>query len=122
MTKNNPHIGRTLDQFLEEEGITEEINALAQKKIVALQLREAMRANDNLSEKALARRMATSRTVVRSLLDQTNDSATLKTIVKAAHAVGYEVQIKMFPKVSAKRRTPGVGKASSSRSKTTVRD
>lgn len=88
----NKHIGPTLDDFLGQDGVLEAANALAQKKIVALQLRDAMTAL-NLSEAALARRMRTSRTVVRKILDPGNDSATLVTLAKAAAAVGLTLRV-----------------------------
>jgi antitoxin HicB len=87
MVKKRPHHGSTLDEFLEEEGLLEEVDAIVQKRVIAEQLREAMRAK-RLSEAAIARRMDTSRTVVRNLLDPDNESVTLLTLAKAASAVG----------------------------------
>jgi antitoxin HicB len=37
-TKNNPHLGSTLDSFLEEEGVREEFEARAIKEVIAWQL------------------------------------------------------------------------------------
>ena len=92
MMAKNKHIGPTLDDFLAEDGILEAANALAQKKLVALQLRDAM-TDLGLSEVALARRMRTSRTIVRKLLDPGNDSATLLTLARAAAAVGLTLRV-----------------------------
>ena len=39
----NPHLGSTLDDFLEEEGIREEATTAAIKRVIAWQLSEEMR-------------------------------------------------------------------------------
>jgi hypothetical protein len=45
MKEKNPHLGSTLDSFLKEEGIFEEVKAGAMKKIIALQIRKEMAAS-----------------------------------------------------------------------------
>jgi antitoxin HicB len=87
MARKHKNIGMSLDQFLEEEGLIEEVDALVPKRAIAIGLKEAMRAK-KVSESVLARRMKTNRGTVRKLLDPNNDSATLKTIARAARAVG----------------------------------
>ena len=42
MKKTNPHIGSSFEDFLREEGIHEEVEQLATKKLIALQLQEQM--------------------------------------------------------------------------------
>ena len=96
MAKHKHH-GSTLDAFLEEEGLTEVVDAIIQKRAIAEQLRGAMQAQ-NISESAMARRMATSRTVVRNLLDPKNEGATLVTIAKAANAVGRRLSVTLEPR------------------------
>ncbi len=39
----NPHSGSTLDDFLEEEGIREEVTTAAIKRVIAWQLAEEMK-------------------------------------------------------------------------------
>lgn len=39
----NPHIGSDFDEFLEEEGLREEVTAAAIKRVIAWQLAQAMR-------------------------------------------------------------------------------
>ncbi len=111
--RKHPHHGSTLDEFLEEEGLTEEVNAIVQKRAIAGELREAMVAM-RLSEVALAKRMQTSRTVIRNLLDPDNDSATLITLARAANAVGRRLRIGLEPRVGARVnvRKPGSVKGS----------
>jgi hypothetical protein len=99
----NKHIGSDFEDFLREEGILEEVDARVQKRVIADQLRAAMRSTKT-SEVALARRMDTSRTVVRALLDPTSErSATVLTLVKAAEAVGCELQIAFSPRKSTRK-------------------
>jgi hypothetical protein len=62
----DPHIGSPFDGFLAEEGILE---AVAIKRILARQVREAMNAQ-RLTKKAMAERMGTSRSALDRLLDQ----------------------------------------------------
>ena len=93
MTKNK-HLGPSLDDVLDGEGIRKEVDALAQKKLIALQLRDAM-TELAISEVVMARRMRTSRTSVRKLLDPDSDSATLITLAKAAHAVGRTLHVSL---------------------------
>src|SRR5438552_3328531 len=43
MKKKNPHWGSSLDDFLEEEGIYDEVVAQVEKEVIAWQLQEAMK-------------------------------------------------------------------------------
>ena len=84
---NNPHIGSSLDDFLKDEGIYEEVRELAlKKKIAAAFVKEMKEAKITKSE--MAKRMNTSRATVDRLLDGTNDALTLNTLFKAAEAIG----------------------------------
>lgn len=38
MKKRNPHLGSSLDDFLREQGIFDNVEKLAAKKVIALQL------------------------------------------------------------------------------------
>jgi antitoxin HicB len=42
----NNHIGSNFDDFLAEEGLLEEANAIAAKRVIAWQLAEAMKQGD----------------------------------------------------------------------------
>lgn len=85
MKKKN--IGSNFDDFLEEEGILEEVQETAIKRVLAYQLQEEMKKN-NLSKAAMAKKMKTSRSSLDRLLDPDNGSSTLRTMAKAAHVVG----------------------------------
>ena len=93
-TKVHPHIGSSLEEFLEEEGLRAEVEARAVKRVLVWQLQQAM-AKQGLSKAALARAMGTSRAAVHRLLDPENDSVTLHTLERAAAAVGKRLRIEL---------------------------
>jgi predicted XRE-type DNA-binding protein len=94
MAKNNLHTGSRFDDFLKEEGIFEEVQAKAIKRALAEQLEESMH-SAKLSKLEMARKMATSRSQLDRILDPENVSVQLDTLIKAARAVGKEVEIKI---------------------------
>ena len=87
-------IGSAFDDFLKDEGIFEEVQAGALKKVVAHQLGEAMKAQ-NLTKVAMAKRMKTSRSALDRLLDPNNASVSLDTLTRAAAAVGREIRLEL---------------------------
>lgn len=94
MAKNNPHTGTRFDDFLKEEGIFEEVQAKALKRVLAEQLEDGMRVA-KMTKLEMARKMATSRSQLDRVLDPENVSVQLDTLIKAARAVGKEVEIKI---------------------------
>ncbi|SFL40683.1 helix-turn-helix domain-containing protein [Methylorubrum salsuginis] len=88
------HSGSSFDDFLEEEGLLEETEAAALKRVIAWQLAEAMKA-EGVSKKALAERLGTSRSQLDRLLDPDNPNVHLTTIARAARAVGKRLRIEM---------------------------
>jgi DNA-binding Xre family transcriptional regulator len=88
------HVGSSLDDALREEGLLEEVEAVAAKRVVALQIAEAM-ARASVSRSELARRMRTSRSAVDRLLDPSNPSVTLDTLQRAAQAVGRTLVVRL---------------------------
>ncbi|HUF51685.1 MAG TPA: helix-turn-helix transcriptional regulator [Longimicrobiales bacterium] len=87
-------IGSTFDSFLEDEGILEEVDTLAQKRIVAWQIERAM-AEQNISKVDMAERMKTSRSQVDRLLDPENNKVQLDTLQRAALAVGGSLRLEL---------------------------
>ena len=81
------HSGSTFDSFLEEEGIREEVEAVAIKRVLAWQLEQAMR-KQRKSKRTMARQLRTSRSQLDRLLDPQNISVRLDTISRAARALG----------------------------------
>ena len=93
--KNNPRLGSSFDSFLEQEGILPQTTARALKRVIARQLDALMR-EQGLSKTALADKMQTSRSQLDRLLDPENDSVTLDTLVRAAHAVGRQINLELM--------------------------
>src|SRR5579863_6721292 len=88
--KGNGHSGSTFDSFLEEEGIREEVEAVAIKRVLAWQLERAMR-EQRKTKQAMAKQLRTSRSQLDRLLDPRNVSVTLDTITRAARVLGKRV-------------------------------
>ena len=90
----NPHMGSSLDDFLKEEGIYEDVQTTAIKRVLALQLEQAMKER-KLTKIEMAKRMRTSRVQLDRLLDPENDSVTLATLRRAAAVVGRQVRLEL---------------------------
>ena len=88
------HIGSDFDDFLRGEGILDEAEAVATKRVIAYQLAQEME-RANISQSELARRMKTSRSSVERLLDPTNPSVTLVTLERAASAIGKRLKVQL---------------------------
>lgn len=88
------HIGSRFDDFLDEEGLLAEAEAVAVKRVIAFQLQEMMQ-QQRLSKTQLAKRMNTSRSSLERLLDPDNPSATLLTLERAARALGKRIRIEL---------------------------
>ena len=92
MDKRN--IGSDFDDFLRDEGILEEADAVATKRVIAYQIAQEME-KAHISQSELARRMNTSRSSVERLLDPANLSVTLVTLERAASAVGKRLKVQL---------------------------
>lgn len=88
----NKHTGSNFDDFLEEEGILEEVSAKAHKRLLALQLADIMEEN-NISKTSLAEKLKTSRSQLDRILDPENTSVTIELLERVAHAVGKKLHI-----------------------------
>lgn len=65
---SNKHIGSDFADFLKEDGIYEETNDIAIKRVIAYQLEQEMKAQ-HISKTKMAKMMNTSRAVVNRLLN-----------------------------------------------------
>jgi antitoxin HicB len=114
MKKKSPkaidHSGSTFESFLEEEGIREEVEAVAIKRVLAWQLAQAMQQR-KITKKVMARELNTSRSQLDRLLDPRNVSVSLETMARAAKVLGKSLVIQI-----RNRRSGGSG--SSGRRKT----
>ncbi len=88
------HCGSSFDSFLEEEGIREETETVAIKRVLAWQLEQAMK-KQHKTKQAMARALHTSRSQLDRLLDPENVSVSLETITRAAKALGKRVVIRI---------------------------
>jgi len=84
----------TLDDFLDEEGIREDVTARAIKRVIALQLQEAMR-DRKLTKAAMAELMETSRAQLARVLDPEEFNVTLDTLTRAAKVVGRKLRVEL---------------------------
>lgn len=88
-------IGGSFEDYLEEEGIRDEVDAVAQKRVFAWQIQQAMQAS-GITQSELAGRMHTSRTQVARLLDPNNTAVQLDTLQRAARAVGRMLKLELI--------------------------
>ena len=108
--KRTNHSGSTFDSFLEEQGIREEVEAVAIKRVLAWQFERAMQQQQK-TKQAMAKQLRTSRSQLDRLLDPRNISVTLDTITRAARALGKRLIIRVAD-IKAKRaklHTPSKG-------------
>ncbi|MCA9395290.1 MAG: XRE family transcriptional regulator [Candidatus Omnitrophica bacterium] len=90
------HLGSHFDEFLQEEGILEETQAAAIKKVLAFQIRQAMQRNKITKQEMTRRMKMKSRTQLDRLLDPDNVSVTLLTLEKAANALGKRLEVQFI--------------------------
>ena len=92
MAKKN--IGSSVDDFLKEEAMLEDVTAVAMKRVISWQIAHEMKAQQ-LTKTALAKRMNTSRASLNRLLDENDASLTLTTLASAAAALGKKVNLQL---------------------------
>ena len=91
---NKKHIGSNFDDFLKEENLYEQVQAVAIKRVVAYQIAEEMK-KKNLTKTEMASRMKTSRAALERLHDPENASITLITLERAASALGKKLTVQL---------------------------
>jgi antitoxin HicB len=102
----NKHHGSSFESFLQEEGILEEVDTNARKRVLAEQIRTLMKRR-RVTPTVLASRMSTSRTAVYRLL-KAEEGTTLDSLERATHALGADLVVKIVARpqrtVAAKGR------------------
>ena len=83
MAKRNPRAGSSFDDFLKADGIYEDVQNAAIKKVLSAKLEAAM-LDQNISKTDMAKRLKTSRSQLDRLLDPDNETITLQTASRAA--------------------------------------
>jgi len=127
----NPHEGSTLQSFFEELGEWEDVEALAQKQIIAETLRREM-VRQHVTKSELAKRMGTSRSQLDAILNGDDPGLTLVSLSRASFALGLRPEIRFrsreVPRTVAARtrgttatRRTGTGRAQSSRASSSPR-
>ena len=87
--------GSSVDDWLKEEGIYDEVKSAVEKEVIAWQLAQAMK-KKKITKKRMAELMKTSRTQVDKLLNPKDGNVTIKTLHKAAAVVGKRFEYKLI--------------------------
>lgn len=82
------------ESFLDEAGIRQEVDDVAQKRVLAWQIAETMKAA-GIRKARLAELMGTSRAQIDRLLDPTNNRVQLDTLQRAARALGKKLKVEL---------------------------
>lgn len=90
----NQYTGSNFDDFLAEEGILNEVTARAYKRLLALQVQDAM-TEAQISKSELAGRLQTSRSQLDRLLDPENTAITLDSLERLARALGKQLVVRL---------------------------
>jgi transcriptional regulator with XRE-family HTH domain len=85
--------GDNFDDFMKEEGVYEEARELAEKKMIAYQLEQEMKAQ-HLTKTAIAKKMNTSRMTVDNILDPSYNSS-VETLSRFAKVLGKRLTISL---------------------------
>jgi hypothetical protein len=94
LKEKNQHRGSDFDDFLKEEGIYKEVSSRAAMRAISENLKQRFH-ECQLTRTDFAKRMKSSRSAVNRLLDGDVESVTVKTLVKAASALGVEFVFKL---------------------------
>ena len=94
MKKQN--MASDFDDFLAQEGMLDEVTAIAVKRVIAWQIEQEMAAQ-KLTKTAMAKKMRTSRASLNRLLDENDTSLTLTTLAGAAAALGRRIKLELAP-------------------------
>lgn len=90
---NDPR-GSSLDDFLREEGLLEEAEEIALRRVVAWQL-DQERAAQGMSKAEMARRMGTSRSQLDRILRAEEPGIQLETLERSARALGRRLRFEL---------------------------
>ncbi len=82
------------DEFLENEGLFADVDAVAIKRIAAYHVQKEMD-EKQISKTKMAEKMHTRRSALDRFLDPKNSSATLATIENAFRAIGKKLQLRI---------------------------
>ena len=92
--EQNKHRGGRFEDFLEEEGILEECTAVAVKRVFAMQVADAMKA-EHVTKVALAKKMHSSRSQLDRVLAPEEVGTSIDALARAAVALGKRLEIRL---------------------------
>jgi antitoxin HicB len=92
--KPNVAFGSGLDDLLKEDGVLNQAQAEAAKRVIAWQVQQMME-TQHISKAQLARDLETSRGAVDRILDSENTSMTLKSLGAIADLFGKRLEINL---------------------------
>ena len=100
MPKQNPHVGSSFDELLEEDGALAETRAAAVKTSPRVSDAAGIE-QQGITNSEMASRMRTSRAALDRLLNPDNRSATLLSMSRAAAALGKDLRIELVERSDA---------------------
>ena len=101
--KADIHTGSSFDDFLEEEGILNEVKGAAIKKVLAWQFEQEM-VKQQKTKQSMAKELRTSRSQLDRLLDPENTAVSLETLTRAANVLGKQLVFEIRDKKPVGRK------------------
>lgn len=98
--KKSRHTGSSFKSFLEEEKISEAVESNALKRVIAYELKRAMKQR-GITKVEMAKLMNTSRASLDRILDPENESTTLHLITRAFAVIDKEIRFTIRNKTNA---------------------
>ncbi|HEV2272615.1 MAG TPA: hypothetical protein VGR96_00540 [Acidobacteriaceae bacterium] len=109
------HSGSSFDDFLTEEGLYEEVESAAIKRVLAWQFEQEMERQQK-TKRAMAKELKTSRSQLDRLLDPQNTTVSIETLSRAARVLGKRLVLELRDqrpvrgtRAKAALRSPGTG-------------
>lgn len=93
-SKCGARTGSSLESALAADGLLDEAEAVAIKRVIAWELEKSMR-TQGITKQMLATRMSTSRSQLDRLLDPQNSTVQLDTVARAARALGKRLEVRL---------------------------
>jgi predicted XRE-type DNA-binding protein len=92
--RRKAHTGSRVAELLGAQGLLEDAEAAAIKRVLAWQLEKSMKAQ-GVTKQTLAKRMSTSRSQLDRLLDPDVATVQLDTVARAAKALGKRLEVRL---------------------------
>jgi hypothetical protein len=88
------HSGSSFDEFLIEEGLHEEVESAAIKRVLVWQFEQEM-VRQQKTKRAMAKELKTSRSQLDRLLDPQNTTVSIETLSRAARVLGKQLVLEI---------------------------